>query len=203
MALKMSLAWLQLARERTRLLVALSGIGFANILMFVQLGFLHALFKSSVRIHESLQGDIFLINPQSVAWISMKPFSERRLHQAMGFEGVESISSIYLDFAQWKNPQTRKTRNIFVIGFNPKEPVFDLPEVQQYADKLKTPDVVLFDEGSRAEFGSVSADFYQGKQITTEVENRRITVEGLFKLGPSFGADGNLITSDLNWVFRI
>ncbi len=200
MILKIPLAWLQLTREKTRLLVALSGIGFANILMFVQLGFRSALFDSSVRIHASLLGDVFLISPQSVAWISMKQFSERRLYQAMGFEGVESVSPLYLDFAQWKNPQTRKPRNIFVIGFNPEEQVFNLPEVQQNAEKLKTPDTVLFDEGSRTEFGPISADFNQGKTITTEVQNRQLTVEGLFKLGPSFGADGNLITSDLNFL---
>lgn len=197
---KIPLSWLQLTREKTRLLVALSGIGFANILMFVQLGFRSALFDSSVRLHASLEGDVFLISPQSVAWISMKQFSERRLYQAMGFDGVESVSPLYLDFAQWKNPQTRKPRNIFIIGFNPEEQVFSLPEVQQNADKLKFPDIVLFDEGSRAEFGPISADFNQCQTITTEVENRQVTVEGLFKLGPSFGADGNLITSDLNFL---
>jgi putative ABC transport system permease protein len=197
---KTPLSWLQLTREKTRLLVALSGIGFANVLMFVQLGFLNALFDSAVRIHASLKGDVFLISPQSVALISMKQFSERRLYQVMGFEGVESVSPLYLDFAQWKNHQTRTTRNIFVIGFNPDERVFNLPDFQQNADKLKTPDTVLFDEGSRAEFGPVSADFHQGKPITTEVANRKITVEGLFKIGPSFGADGNLITSDLNFL---
>jgi len=194
------LAWLQLTRQKSRLLVALSGIGFANVLMFVQLGLRDALFDSGVRFHASLQGDIFLISPQSVASIAMEQFSERRLYQAMGFEGVESISPLYVGFGQWKNPQTRKTRNIFIIGFNPDERVFDLPGVQQNADKLKFPDVVLFDEGSRSEYGPVSAEFNQGKNITTEVRNRQITVGGLFKLGPSFGADGNLITSDLNFL---
>lgn len=197
---KIPLAWLQLTRQKTRLLVALSGIAFANVLMFVQLGLRNALFDSGVRFHASLQGDIFLISPQSVALISMEQFSERRLYQAMGFDGVESISPLYVGFAQWKNPETRKTRNIFVIGFNPDEKVFDLPGVQQNADKLKIPDIVLFDAGSRAEYGPVSADFERGKNITTEVRNRRVTVGGLFKLGPSFGADGNLITSDLNFL---
>jgi putative ABC transport system permease protein len=182
------------------LLVALSGIGFANILMFVQLGLRDALFDSAVRLHESLQGDIFLISPESVALISMEQFSERRLYQAMGFEGVESVSPLYLDFAQWQNHQNRRTRNIFVIGFNPDERVFNLPGVQPNADKLKLPDVVLFDRGSRSEFGPVSTDFNQGKTITTEVRNRQITVEGLFQLGPSFGSDGNLITSDINFL---
>lgn len=197
---KIPLAWLQITREKTRLSVALSGIAFANILIFVQLGFYKALFDSAVRLHTSLQGDIFLISPQSVALISMKQFSERRLYQAASLEEVAFISPLYLDFAQWKNPDTRKTRNIFIIGFNPEDEVFNLPEVQQNVDKLKTPDTVFFDEGSRAEFGPVGANFKQGKTITTEVIGRRITVGGVFKLGPSFGADGNLITSDLNFI---
>jgi len=39
MAVKIPLSWLQLTREKTRLAVALSGIAFADILMFMQLGF--------------------------------------------------------------------------------------------------------------------------------------------------------------------
>jgi putative ABC transport system permease protein len=60
--------------------------------------------------------------------------------------------------------------------------------------------VVLFDEASRPEFGPISQQFKQGKDITTEVGGRRIRVGGLFTLGASFGADGNLVTSDLNFL---
>ena len=41
------LAWLQLKKEKTRLAVALAGIAFADMLMFVQLGLLDALFDSA------------------------------------------------------------------------------------------------------------------------------------------------------------
>ena len=37
------LAWLQVSRERSRLLVAMAGIAFADMLMFIQLGFQTAL----------------------------------------------------------------------------------------------------------------------------------------------------------------
>jgi putative ABC transport system permease protein len=55
------LAWLQLKREKVRLLVALAGIGFAVMLMFLQLGFKDALFESAVTLHQNLKGDIFMI----------------------------------------------------------------------------------------------------------------------------------------------
>lgn len=65
--MKIPLAWLQLSREKMRLVVALAGIGFADILMFMQLGFKDALFESAVNLHKNLQGDIFLISPQSTS----------------------------------------------------------------------------------------------------------------------------------------
>lgn len=33
------LSWLQLRKERTKLLVAIAGISFADVLMFLQMGF--------------------------------------------------------------------------------------------------------------------------------------------------------------------
>lgn len=194
------LAWLQLKRERIRLLVALAGIGFAVILMFIQLGFRDALFDSTVRLHQNLQGDIFFVSPQSTALIAMKTFSQRRLYQALSYRDVESISPLYLDFAIWKNPINRRTRSILVIGFDPIDSVFSLPGVVQNLNKIRLPDVVLFDDASRAEFGPIAELFNQGKPVITEVGNRRITIGGLFRLGASFGADGNLITSDLNFL---
>lgn len=194
------LAWLQLKRERIRLLIALAGIGFAVILMFIQLGFRDALFDSAVRLHQSFKGDIFLVSPQSTALIAMKSFSQRRLYQALGVDGVQAISPIYLDFALWKNPDSRQTRGILVVGFNPADLVFDLPGVVQNLDRIRIPDVVLFDEASRAEFGPIPDKFNGGEPVITEVGGRRITVGGLFNMGASFGADGNLITSDLNFL---
>jgi putative ABC transport system permease protein len=198
--MRIPLAWLQLSRERMRLFVALAGIGFADILMFMQLGFRDALFESAVVLHKKLQGDIFLISPQSTSTIAMKSFPTRRLYQTLGFEGIKSISPVYLDFALWKNPETRGTRSILVLGFNPADSVLILPGVTDNLDALKIADVVLFDDTSRPEFGLVAQEFNAGKDVTTEVGGRRIRVGGLFSLGASFGADGNIVTSDLNFL---
>ena len=158
------LAWLQLKRETVRLLVALAGIGFAVILMFLQLGFQDALFESAITLHQNLEGDIFLISPQSTSLISMKSFPDRRLYQSMGFAGVESISPIYLGFGIWKNPfwkepPTSQTRSILVIGMVPGESVFSLPEVKENQAQLRLTDVVLFDRASREEFGPIAEKF--------------------------------------------
>lgn len=203
---KIPLAWLELSREKIRFLVALCGIGFAAMLMFTQLGFRDALYDSAIRVHKILDADLFLINPKSETLIRMDSFSRRRLYETLANKGVESVSSLYVNFGLWKDPwedpltRERYNRNIMIFGFDPEKPVFSLPEVNQKLDKLKTPDVVLFDQKSRNNFGPVVAEIMAGKPIITEVNKRRIKVVGLFSIGTSFGVDASLITSDLNFV---
>ncbi|MDZ8184884.1 MAG: ABC transporter permease DevC [Nostoc sp. ChiSLP02] len=197
---KIPLSWLQLTREKTRLAVALAGIAFADILMFMQLGFRDALYYSNVRFHSSLQGDIVLINSQSSAVLAMRSFSQRRLYKALELPTVQSVHPIYLDYTTWKNPVTGRPRSILIFGMNPETNLLNLPGVQENLEKLKLPDVVLFDRSSRVEYGPIAADYEQGKTVTAEVRRRRTKVVGLFTLGASFGADGNLITSDVNFL---
>ncbi|MBW4696759.1 MAG: ABC transporter permease DevC [Aphanocapsa lilacina HA4352-LM1] len=198
--IRMPLAWLQLRRERTRLLVGVSGITFAVVLMFMQMGFRSALFDSAVGMHSGLQGEIILISPRSVALIAMEQFSERTLYQALGTQGVASVSPVYVESALWRNPETRITRNIRVYGFNPSEPVFALPGVAEQRTLLKQPDTVLFDRGSRSEYGPVPRLIERRGAVVTEVDERRVTVRGLVTLGVTFGSDGHLITSDQNFL---
>jgi putative ABC transport system permease protein len=198
---KIPLAWLQLSHERIRLLVAIAGITFADILMFMQLGFRDALFDSAVKFHSNVQGDVFLVSPQSTALIAMKTFALRRLHQAKALDTVEEVTPIYLDFRLWKNPETKNTRGIMVIGFNPaNEKLFAMPGVQENLDQIRKADTFLFDTRSRAQFGDVKTWFNSGQRVETEVGSRRIQVGGLFELGASFGADGNILSSDTNFI---
>jgi putative ABC transport system permease protein len=195
------LGWLQLSREKSRLLVALSGIAFADVLMFMQLGFQNALYDSNTRLSRSLQTDIVLVSPQARNTQNLSTFSRRRLYQAMDIPGVKSAQALYANTITWKNPETRRETTIQIVGFNPEQPAFNLPEVNQQLDKIKLPDTVLLDRGSRGDYKAAIAQVEQGKTVTTEVENRTVSVSGLFTLGASFGADGNLMTSDQNFLF--
>lgn len=203
---KIPTAWLQLTYQKVKLLAAIGGMTFIVSLIFIQLGFRTALFESSVRIPQSMQGDIVLVSPRSKTLVSLANFSQRRLYQALAFEEVDYIVPIYTGSAKWRNPQDKNIwRNIYVIGFDVSYPVFDLPEVQKNLEKLKIPDVVLFDRGSRAEFGPVVEQFKSRGIVKTEIRgkgpnDRQVIVGGIFKVGTSFGIDGTLITSDLNFL---
>lgn len=197
---KIPLSWLQLTREKPRLVVALAGIAFADILMFMQLGFQAALYDSTTRLHQSIRADLVLISPQGRNIMNMATFPRRRLYQSMSLTGVKSADALYLNIADWKNPQTRHKTGILVVGFDPDKSVFNLPGVNENLNTIKLPDTVLFDRSSRGDYKTTIAQVVQGKSVSTEVGDRKINISGLFSIGASFGADGSLITSDLNFL---
>ena len=193
------LAWLQLSREKSRLLVAMAGIAFADMLMFIQLGFQTALYDSNTQLHQTINADLLLISPQGRNIVSLDTFPRRRLYQALSFEGVASAEPLYTDFVDWKNPQTNLKTSVLLLGFKPEKSAFLIPEVEQNLEKLKMPDVFLFDRGSRGNYATTLINLEQGKTISTEIQERKINIKGLFLSGASFAADGNVITSDLNF----
>lgn len=194
------LGWLQLKHDKVRLLTALSGIAFADILIFMQLGFKQALYTTNTQYPRSLRGDIVITSELATNFNQLYTFPRQRLYQAMNIPEVESAEAVYIGSLDWRNPQTKKKTSMMVIGFDPDQPAFDLPQVNSQLDKVKLPDTVLFDQASRGEYQEVVAQVAAGKTITTEIERNTITIGGLFKVGASFENDGALITSDQNFL---
>ena len=189
------LASLMLVRQPVRLAVALAGISFAGILVFMQLGFRDGLFDASVTVHRLFDADIVLISPRSTSSVSMAGFPRRRLVQAMALPEVEGITPVHWNLLLWRNPKTRGTRSILALGFEPGDPLFIDPALAPKAQALTQKGRVLFDEKSRPEFGPVAEWFRSGRTVESEISGKRVRVAGLIELGSSFGADGNLLTS--------
>ena len=194
--MRVPLAWLNLVHEKSRLVVALSGVAFAVLLVFMNLGFLGALAKSASMFYQYMDADIFLVSPQTLEISSSKAFPRDRLYQAAGVKGVQRVMPLYLGYLQWRNPQTRNSRAVFMFAFNPQDPVFLLPELNTPATlaALDRPDTVLFDLLSRPEYGSKTIG------TKTEVERRTVTIGGQYELGGGFAADATVISSDQNFL---
>lgn len=198
--MNLPLGWLQLRHKPLRLLVALAGIGFAVLLIMMQLGFRSALFESAVRFHERLNYDIALFSTNSVFIVRPQPFSKRRLYQALGDEAVASVSPVHISPGVWKNPWNNDHRSINVIGFDPHDEILDARGFEEHRLLLRQQDVVLFDAASRPEFGPVAEKFIPDDGLITELNDRQIEVVGLFEMGTSFGIDGSIMTSEDNWL---
>jgi putative ABC transport system permease protein len=197
---KIPLAWHQLRKEKTRLLVAIAGIGFADMLIFIQLGFNDSLYDGATQTQSLLQADLVTINRQFESLSTLKSFPRERLYQTLANSSVASVSSIYIGRGEWKNPATRIDRTILIWGIDPNAPSFAVPEIQQNAKRLQVLNTALFDRASRPEYGAIADAIQKQGSIEVELNRQNIQAIGLFRIGASFAADGNVIIGDSTFL---
>lgn len=193
------LAWRQLIFDRTKLVAAISGVLFACVLVFMQLGFKDSLYASAISAALKLNGDLFLMHKQSEALWRPAQFKRNELMRALGNPAVAEVYPLYLGLAPFKNIETRVKRTLMVYGFDPDSGIFNVEEIENKRIELQRKDTVLFDEYSRPEFGPLRQLLEAGRNIT-EINDYKVAIIGSFKLGVSFAADGNVATSDLNFM---
>jgi putative ABC transport system permease protein len=200
MAQKTPLAWLQLTRQKSRFFVALAGIAFADLLMFIQMGFQDALFDAAAIPHRNFKADLAVVNPQFQTMFSPKSFSREYLYQTLANPAIQTVSPIYISLGQWRNPETRLERTILAWGIQPDQPTFKFLENNNTAAGIKQLERVIYDRAGRLEFGNVAEAIEKTGKFETELNGRSIYVAGLFSLGASFAADGNVIMSDSTFL---
>jgi putative ABC transport system permease protein len=166
----------------------------------MQLGFRSALFESAVRWHERLDFDIALFSTNSVFIVRPEPFSIRRLYQAGGLDGVARVSPVYIAPGVWRNPWNNERRSITIFGIHPEQDVLRTEGFEEWRGSLTKQDTVLFDGNGRPEFGPVGDEWDPARPLKTELNDREVTVGGIIRMGPSFGIDGNILTSEDNWL---
>ncbi len=219
LGLETPLAWAQLSHQKVRLLVATTGVCFANILMFSQMGLLAMLTEGTTKLHETLGGELILVSTFSPSLEFRISFPRAYLYQAASVSGVKAVAPVYLSRANWVNPnqlsqpinyQQKITRRrgsfgneVRVIAFNPTQSfVLKSPEIKQQLSKLNAPDAVLFDRLSQASLGDIEQLFTQQQELVTLMENQRTYVMGLFSMGSTMNDKGNVIMSDWNYALK-
>ena len=203
------LAWKNLAHDRVRFALFSAGIGFAVVLMGVQLGIMNAMLDGNVAVIKQMNGEIILVNPGRSSLMYMEGVSRRRMEQAAGVPGVKAAIPLYIDYQfgmmrhTATDPSQRdETRRIRVIGVDPKSGVLDLPGItKEKLEALNTPGTALYDTRTRKSLDrpdeTVFGKFAPG--VTTELAGHQITLVGDFELGFDFSCDGTLIVSDLTF----
>lgn len=194
---KVPLAWAQLSHQKVRTGIAMGGIAFANVLIFMQLGFVNLFAGGAILLPKTLEGDLFITNADAKLIDPFSTFDRTRLYQAAAFDGIVFAEPLYLKYGTWAYNKETISYDTRVFAYNPQVQMFDLPEVNQQQSKLREPFTVLFDRLSRSELGPIPAEMAKNSTTSAMINNRRIVVNGLFSLGCSFFlSQGNLITSD-------
>ena len=119
--------------------------------------------------------------------------------RAFGNPAGAEVYPLYLGLAPFKNIQTQVKRTLMVYGFDPDSLIFNVEAIQNQRAALLLKDTVLFDEYSRPEFGPIR-QLLETNQNVTEINDYKVSIVGLFPLGVSFAADGNVVTSELNFM---
>jgi putative ABC transport system permease protein len=186
---RIPLAWKNLVHQPRRLMIAVCGIGFAVVLMFMQLGFRNALFDSTVALHQRMNADLVITSAARYTVSVKETFSRRRLAQARGCAAIESAWPLYIETAQsiWKNPATGQGHPIRVLAFDPAEPVLLLSDFD--ANAIAAPGTLAVDRRSKGDYGSPQI----GDKI--ELSDHSTRIVGTFELGTDFANDGNCIIS--------
>lgn len=193
------LAWRQLTHERAKLIAAVLGVLFACVLVFMQLGFRDSLITSAGSAPLKMRADLFLVHKQTEALWRTVPFERSELMRAKGHPAVETVYPLYMGLGQFKNMVTHTKRTLMVYGADPDAHMIESKTLQEYAPRLRLPDHIMFDVASRPEFGPVKDLLAKGQNVT-EINDHKVTISGTFRMGTSFAADGNAVTSDTNFM---
>ena len=198
------LAWRQLAHRGKKLVGALLGVMVAVVLMFTQLGFKGALYDSAVA--KALDGQIVLTAPDFKTMSFNPPWMSRNmLYEARTVPGVLSASPLYASTVQVANPTDGNFLTTWLYAFAPDQPVFKLKDVNEAIARIRLNRAALLDRDSRYELGGIAARFARSGSLDLVLPAPAaatqfvFTVVGSFGIGPTISADGNIITSDLNF----
>lgn len=194
------LAWKNLTHAPRRLAVAVSGVTFAVVLIFMELGFLNALLESTVQILRKIDGDVVIISSAQYSLMAGERFDERRMYQARQVQGVADVAPIYYEArAGILRPYGKRGRPIRVLAIRPDDKVLRIPELISQATELEEPGVALADVTSQGDFEiprrSEFLPFYRA-----ELNGTRIRMVGKFRLGIDFATDGNLLMTAPNFA---
>ena len=185
------LAWRSLTANKRRLFRSSAGIGFAVLLMLMQLGFETAFFDASLQVLNRLDGDIFLQSAHKYQFATQDPIPATLLETARRVPGVASARPLYAAWFDlfWKNAIDDRDFLVRGFAFDPDQPVFRFPEIDAQRAKLKTADTVLVDRRSRRFLGMDRGP------ARSEINGAKVAVAGSFALGPDFVSDGTVMMS--------
>lgn len=191
------LAWLNTTTSPPKLLLASSGIGFAVVLMFMQIGFLNGLFDSTVQILRLLDADLVIMSPARYTLPSEQRFNYGLLLRARAVTGVRSVQPLYIDRSMSEvRVIGHVSRSIRAIGVPLDANVFIDPIMNNKCRLLTDANYALVDRKSKAKYGFEKVNLQLLRDQEVELSGRRVEMKEWIEIGTDFVYDGSVIVSD-------
>lgn len=216
--MKTPLAWKNLTHNRVRTAIGIAGVGFAVILIFMQMGFKGAIRKTATQIYDAIDFDLMLRSPAYLHLTEPRSFPRARLHQAASLPEVSQARPFYLGLSEWQAPilhgsalaeasaaaqeRAGQWRGIITMGSDPNDPVFLSKDIREAARRLSDTRFVIIDDKSKAEYGPAAGDKFSEADmgVETSLGPNRVQIVGLFHLGTGMASNGACLTSPEGYV---
>ncbi|MEB3359887.1 MAG: FtsX-like permease family protein [Synechococcales bacterium] len=123
-----SIARKNLFEDIPRFLVAQAGIMFAVSLVTIQLGILNGFTRSTARLIDASEADIWLAADEMVHFELTQPMPLENMTIARGIEGVARAEALILSGGRWRSANG-KIGPLRIIGFDPNGRLFQAGEI--------------------------------------------------------------------------
>ena len=193
------LAWKNLTTSWRHCGLAATGVGFAVVLMFMQIGFRNALIDNNLQLltlFEPRVAQLMMVSRARYNLATEQRFPRHLLEQAAAIPGVVAVSGVSLE---------RGTAKVLVEGHVPR-PLrvigVDLQTPQFFRDaevwrKLQAADARgagLVDTRSKSLYG-FAPRLSELRRQHIELNGRHLPIDEQFELGTDFANDGTLLLS--------
>lgn len=216
--MKTPLAWKNLTHNRVRTAIGVAGVGFAVILIFMQMGFKGAIRKTATQIYDALDFDLMLRSPAYLHLTEPRYFPRTRVFQAASLPEVTRARPFYLGLSEWQAPvlhgealeradvaaleRAGQWRGIITMGTDPNDPAFSRESIREQARLLTDARFVILDSKSKPEYGPAVGDKFSEADlgVTTSLGPNRVKIVGLFELGTGMASNGACLTSPEGYI---
>ncbi len=190
MSIQSELAWANITHNVARTAAGASGVAFAIVLLFMQLGLYDTAYRSSTMLFDELDFDVVLRSPQYEHVRVPGSVPRRRLYQAEAVRGVAGAMPLYVGNGTYQEPESGLHREMVVLAVDPRREPFRLPALVASGPRLAEDGTAIMD----ATTGPAYEQVHVGSICM--LEDRRIEIVGLYHNGTGFVGDASIYVSD-------
>jgi len=195
---RLPIGWMQLTHKRGRFFAALSGVAFANVLVFVQLGIMNSMATATLRPYEFFNADIMISASDANALSEGGNVARQWMLQALAHPDVTAGLGLFVGDVPWDRGERDITFTTF--GIDPGQTGFLAPEIASDAALFQMQDVALLDRLARGLSRDEAAAIRPQTPLSFETKGRTLTALDTFAGGGGFGGDGFMLVSDQTFL---
>jgi putative ABC transport system permease protein len=208
------LSLLNLTSQPSRAIVSVMGVGFALLLIFMQLGFRGAVGNTAAIVYGKLKGQLVMRSPDYVHLYEPRWIDRDWMNMVAAHPDVDSVDPFFIVLQRWQNPirvegckaapPDGSFRTVGMMAMELDRPVIGIEELRDKLHLIQSPDTMLVDRATRAEYGPSNCKRFTDDDIskTAELAGETTRIVGTFQLGTGLATNGAVLINDLEFGKR-